>query len=621
MAGTRRLAAGALALVLTAAAFAGIATTAVGASRAESAPRVAAPPANAFPATNGAVLAMVRHGSTLYIGGKFSTVGGSKRNGLAAIDLTNRSLLPWAPRVGPVGKEYNPVEVRALAVSPDGATVYIGGHFDFITGVERANLAAVSTSQAGPVTDWNPVLSGNPYGGVVNALALNQDGSTLYVGGAFQAVNGSQRSGLAAINTTTGDGGAWAPLVTGAPSFGYAVNALALDEANGRLFVGGHFSKVANDDHDNVAAVSTTGIGAATSFDPDLVGDVASLSLDPDNGVLYLGGSFQEVNGAVRKGAAAVPLNGGGSQWYSIFGGFNPRIGMVAVGPDRSSVLVAPEPGQGPMRWHGSETVGAAIAETGLQGVHAVVFTPEGDVYAGGEHGVAIVPMYYPPVLPTLSIGNASVIEGDDDSRIVRVTVSASGPRRYSSSFHYETTNGSATPGTDYIAKSGDVAMAGQTAWLDFFVRGDLTDEPNEFFRIKLSNPGRAVLGQATGVATITDDDVSTGVRASIGNASITEGDLGGTRLGFTVALSKPHTAPVDFQLEIVGGTATEGSDFVIETVRGTIAPGRLYRTFVVPVIGDRVKEPDERFTVRVKKAPGVTIVAGPATGTIVDDD
>ena len=299
-------------------------------------------------------------------------------------------------------------------------------------------------------------------------------------------------------------------------------------------------------------------------------------------------------------------------------GGFNPRIATVAVGPDRSSVLVAPEPGQGPMRWHGSETVGSTIAGDRPAGrVHAVVSPHQGDVHAGGERGVDyFVPMYSPPVLPTLSIGNASVMEGDDDSRIVRVTVSSSGPRRYASSFHYETTNGSATPGTDYIAKSGDVTMTGQTAWLDFFVRGDLTDEPNEFFRIKLTNPDRAVLGQATGVATITDDDVSTGRRMSIGNASITEGDLGATRLGFTVALSKPHTVPVDFELEILGGTATEGSDFVIETVRGTIAPGRLYRTFVVPVVGDRVPEPDERFTVRVKQANGVTTIAGPTTGT-----
>ena len=197
--------------------------TAASASRSKTAPGLRGAGRKAFPATNGAVLAMALHGTTLYIGGKFSTVGGSKRNGLAAIDLANRSLLPWAPRVGPVGKEFNPVEVRALAVSPDGDTVYIGGHFDFITGVERSNLAAVSSEQAGAVSDWNPALSGNPYGGVVDALALDADGSTLYVGGAFQEVNDSVRSGLAAISTTTGDEGVWAPLVVGTPSLGYAV--------------------------------------------------------------------------------------------------------------------------------------------------------------------------------------------------------------------------------------------------------------------------------------------------------------------------------------------------------------------------------------------------------------
>jgi hypothetical protein len=615
---TRRLVSAALAVAVLAGAFTAVAVTD------QERPADAAPVG--LPAVGGgAVLAMVRHGSTLYLGGRFATVGGLKRNGLAAIDLTTGAVTPWAPRVGPVGKEYDPVEVRALAVSPSGSTVYIGGMFDFITGTPRNNLAAVSSSGGGALTGWAPALVDPPTGGVVNALALDASGETLYLAGAFTAVNGAPRSGLAAVGTAGGVK-PFGPALTGSPA--PVVNALVIDESNATVYVGGHFASVAGEDRSNLAAVDAAGTGTATSWDPGAGGDVASLVLNTAQETVYVAGSFTTLGGEVRKGAGAITTAGDVTIWYSIGAGFNPRLGMVALGLDNYTMLVAREPGHGGLIVTDIDGVGATI-DVGPVGVHAAVFAPDGTIYLGGESGVSVFPRFFPPVLPALSIGNASVVEGDQGERLVRVVVTRSGYRPYASSAHYEVTTGTATPGDDFVFQSGTVAVGSSRTIeeLTFRVAGDVMDEPNEFFRVRLSAPERAVVGRGTGVVTITDDDVAGGRRLSVGNAAVVEGDDSIHTIWFAISLSKPHTVPVTFSYTAAGGSASAGvegqpgADFRIRSGTETIAAGKTTKLVRLLVYSDRVAEADEQFTVRITNVSGASISRPTGTGTIIDDD
>ncbi len=100
--------------------------------------------------------------STLYVGGLFSVRRRAGRNKVAAFDLTS----PGAPL-----KAWNPSansQVRALAV--DAANnVYVGGTFTSIGGTARANVARVSGS-TGAVDGWNAVVDGP-----VDALATVAD--------------------------------------------------------------------------------------------------------------------------------------------------------------------------------------------------------------------------------------------------------------------------------------------------------------------------------------------------------------------------------------------------------------------------------------------------------------
>ncbi|MGH8027096.1 MAG: Calx-beta domain-containing protein, partial [Pseudoxanthomonas sp.] len=108
----------------------------------------------------------------------------------------------------------------------------------------------------------------------------------------------------------------------------------------------------------------------------------------------------------------------------------------------------------------------------------------------------------------------------------------------------------------------------------------------------------------------------------SIGDASVTEGASGTAAMTFTVALSRPSTAAVSYNIGTADGTATAGSDYAARSLTGeTIAAGQTSRTFVVTVNGDQQREPNETFTVSLSGATGATLADAQATGTIVSDD
>ena len=91
-------------------------------------------------------------GVTLYLGGTFTTVDGQARENLAAfqIDGGYAMLLPWAPQAD--------ASVLALVVSPDGSTVYVGGDFSHLGGVVQHHAGAVggvAAAEPGQLLQWN----------------------------------------------------------------------------------------------------------------------------------------------------------------------------------------------------------------------------------------------------------------------------------------------------------------------------------------------------------------------------------------------------------------------------------------------------------------------------------
>jgi hypothetical protein len=111
--------------------------------------------------------------------------------------------------------------------------------------------------------------------------------------------------------------------------------------------------------------------------------------------------------------------------------------------------------------------------------------------------------------VPTISISDAELTEGNSGTSQMIFTVTRSGDTSGPSSVDFTTVDGTAEAGSDYVASSGTLQfLAGETSkTIAVTINGDTQIEPDESFSIELSNPTNATIGDGTGVGTIRDDD------------------------------------------------------------------------------------------------------------------
>ena len=272
-------------------------------------------------------------------------------------------------------------------------------------------------------------------------------------------------------------------------------------------------------------------------------------------------------------------------------------------------------------------------------GSNAQALDPAGNPLATDQRGVGFDRVSGPAVdigsfesqVPVhLTVNNASVTEGNAPTGrnavfTVRLTAAASITVRV----NYQTTNGSATAGTDYTAVSGTLTFApGQTVQtVQVPVTGDTTVERDETLYLDLSNPvaaGRAaILDRSRGVGVIVNDDTAA---LFISNGTVTEGN-GGTRLlNLTVRLARPSDAAVRVDYTTGDLTAqTADGDYIAHSSRLVFAPGQTVRTVQVVVRGDTTVEVNETLRVMLSglDASGRDVRQGRANGigAILNDD
>ncbi len=115
-------------------------------------------------------------------------------------------------------------------------------------------------------------------------------------------------------------------------------------------------------------------------------------------------------------------------------------------------------------------------------------------------------------VTPAATIADTALAEGDSGLKPAFFTVTldrAAGAGGVS--IDYATADGTATAGSDYVAKTGTLTIAegATSATLSVDLIGDTTTEADETFVVNLSNPVGATIGDAQATGTITNDDVS----------------------------------------------------------------------------------------------------------------
>jgi len=216
--------------------------------------------------TNGIVYTIVKDISrnTIYVGGAFTIVydnsnsSGLSANYVARWDISNQTWRQFG------NNTYNGTNasVRALEVDISNGQIYVGGQFTTVQ--DTTNVPALSVKYVARWDISNQTWSqfgNNTYNGTNNAvlaIALDNSNSQLYVGGQFSTVqDSSNTTAISAKYVARWDisNKTWRQLgnttYNGTNSFVYA---LVLDSSNSQVYVGGGFTTV--QDVSNTVALS-----------------------------------------------------------------------------------------------------------------------------------------------------------------------------------------------------------------------------------------------------------------------------------------------------------------------------------------------------------------------------
>ena len=157
-------------------------------------------------------------GNTVYVVGKFSNARPSgaapgtqlsARANILAFDITTGRLITgFAPVLN--------AQALAVAPSPDGSRLYIGGDFTSVNGVQRLRAAALDPVTGALIGSFAPRMN-------AAVRAITASGGTVWMGGTFTGVGTASRSRLAAVSAADGSLLPWAPVAASG-----RVNALAL---------------------------------------------------------------------------------------------------------------------------------------------------------------------------------------------------------------------------------------------------------------------------------------------------------------------------------------------------------------------------------------------------------
>jgi hypothetical protein len=226
------------------------------------------------------VYAMALSGTSLFVGGEFTSIGGQSRRGLAELSTAGTGTAD--PTWDPAGAGAPGVDTLVVA----GDELYVGGSFNQLGGVDQANLVRVSTTGSGAAdASWDPNVNG-----IVNALAVA--GSSIYAGGQFTSAGALNvhRSTLVRLAPDGGLDQAWTPVVSG--------NVEQVAVSHGELYVAGEFEQAGGLARDGIARISIATGQVDPNWDPDLGADATATRLAVSRSDIYVIGIDDVTDGA-----------------------------------------------------------------------------------------------------------------------------------------------------------------------------------------------------------------------------------------------------------------------------------------------------------------------------------
>ncbi|MEU6017069.1 LamG domain-containing protein [Streptomyces sp. NPDC047515] len=190
--------------------------------------------------------------------------------------------------------------VRALALSPDQKTLYVGGQFGAVSGVGVSNIAAIDTATCTPRQDFKFSVSAT-----VRALAVTAD--TVYLGGDFNTVAGQTRNKFAAVTT----GAALKPWKANTDEVG---RALELTPDGKHVLLGGDFFTVNGTTSHALAVVDATTGAVVKSYPAGFIPNTSTVQdLATDATGFYT--ANEGTGGGVFDGRIALNLSNFEQRW------------------------------------------------------------------------------------------------------------------------------------------------------------------------------------------------------------------------------------------------------------------------------------------------------------------
>lgn len=283
--------------------------------------------------SNHIIYDLVLDNDRLIVGGNFTMIAGQQQSNLAALNRNTGDLLNWKPNVNAMVKsvvidnnvmyvggdftQFNgenanyfvKVDKNNLSVLPsvqvnsavtciqqDQSTIYVGGFFKGVsgnlTGSLTRNYAFSMTKATGEVTAWNPSLNG-----YVNCITIS--GNSAYIGGDFNLVGDSSRVKIAQVNLTSGEATSWKTNLNG--------DVYTITTIDTLVYVGGNFDQVASKNKIGIAAISSNNGNILSDWSPNPGGKVKSVVYL--NNRIFLAGEFSYSNANNRSFVMAFAKN------------------------------------------------------------------------------------------------------------------------------------------------------------------------------------------------------------------------------------------------------------------------------------------------------------------------
>lgn len=225
--------------------------------------------------------------------------------------------------------------------------------------------------------------------------------------------------------------------------------------------------------------------------------------------------------------------------------------------------------------------------------------------------------------LPTLTIAESTIAEGDAGTKTMQFVVTLSAASTQPVTVKYATADGTAKAGEDYTSGSGTLTFTpgeSLTQTVTVEVSGDVTNEADEDFTVTLSEPQGATIATASGKGTITNDDALPTLATVTVTLAETDADKASS---VVVALSNASSFEVTVKYDFEAVTATANSDFRGTAGTLTFPAGSTSQFVNFTVVGDDQEEEAESFRIRLSSPTNATIRPGSefALVEILDDD